>query len=111
MILQSLFENRPIDPGPGLIIHMGNARAHISRKAFTFCLENHLGMALHPTYSPDLALSDFFLFGHVKHARERAGFPSEETLLAIIQSRVSDLPIDTLMALFVKWVKWLRTVT
>jgi hypothetical protein len=31
-----------------------------------FCEENELRLAPHPPYSPDLELSDFFLFGYVK---------------------------------------------
>jgi hypothetical protein len=67
-------------------------------------------MASHPPYSPDLAPPDFFLLRYVKHAIERAEFPSEKTLLAAIQSIASDLTIDTLTAVFAKWVERLRWV-
>jgi hypothetical protein len=70
-------------------------------------------MALHPANSPDLALSDFFLFGHVKQALEEAKFPSDETLLAAIQSVVSDLTVNTLRAFFANWVermKWMKWI-
>jgi hypothetical protein len=65
-------------------------------------------MASHPSYSSDLAPSDFLLFEHVKHVIEGAEFPSEETLLAAIQSIVSDLTIDTLKVVFAKWAERLR---
>jgi hypothetical protein len=45
-----------------------------------------------------------------KHTIEGAEFPSEETLLAAIQSIVSDLAIDTLTAVFAKWVDRLKWV-
>jgi histone-lysine N-methyltransferase SETMAR len=102
MILQLLFENRSTAPGMSLLIHARNAWSHTIRKILKFCRENRLGMAPHPPYSPDLASSDFFLFEHVKHAIERAGFPSEETLLAEIPSIVSDLMIDLLTEIFAK---------
>jgi transposase len=101
-ILQSLLENRPTGPGPSLIIHADNARPHTARQILKICQENRLGITPHPSYSPDLTLSDFFLFGHVNHAIERIGFPSEEILLAAIQSIVLDLTIDTLTAIFAK---------
>jgi hypothetical protein len=61
-------------------------------------------------YSPDLAPSDFFLFGYVKYARECVEFPSEEILLAAIQSIVSDLMIDILTAVFATRIERLRWV-
>jgi histone-lysine N-methyltransferase SETMAR len=73
-----------------------------------FCRENRLEMAPHPPYSPDLAPSDFVLFGYVKYVIEIAEFPSEETLLVAIQRALSDLTGDTLKAVFAKWVERLN---
>jgi histone-lysine N-methyltransferase SETMAR len=109
-ILQLLLESRSTGRGPGLIIHADNARSHTARKTFKFCRENRLEIAPHPPYSPDLALSDFFLFGHVKHALEGAEFSSEETLLAAILRVLSDLTGDILRAVFAKWVEQLNLV-
>jgi hypothetical protein len=67
-------------------------------------------MAPHLPYSPDLAPYDFFLFGHFKHVPEGAEFLSNETLLAAIQRALSDLTRDTLRAVFVKWVEWLKWI-
>jgi hypothetical protein len=71
---------------------------------------NCLNISPHPPYSPDLAPSDFFLFGHVKHALERDEFPSEEALLTAIHSVLSNLTGDTLRAVFAKWIEWLNWV-
>jgi histone-lysine N-methyltransferase SETMAR len=101
-ILQPLLESRSTWRGPDLIIHADNARPHTAQKIFKFCREKRLEMAPHLPYSPDLAPSDFFLFGHVKHVLDGAEFPSEETLLAAIQRVLSDLTGDTLRAVFVK---------
>jgi hypothetical protein len=65
-------------------------------------------MTPHPPDSYDFAPSDFFLFGHVKHVIEGADFLSEETLLAAIQSIVSDLTTDAVTAFFAKWIERLR---
>jgi histone-lysine N-methyltransferase SETMAR len=105
-ILQTLLESRSTVRGPGLIIHADNASSHAARKTLKFCRENRLEMAPHPPYSPDLAPSDFFLFGHVKHVLERIEFPLEETLLVAIQRVLSDLTGDTVRAVFAKWVEW-----
>jgi hypothetical protein len=75
-----------------------------------FARENHLGIAPHPSYSPDLAPSDFFLFGHVKHALDGVEFPSEENLLAAIHSGLSNLTGDTLRAVFAKSIEQLNWI-
>jgi histone-lysine N-methyltransferase SETMAR len=109
-ILQPLLENHSTGRGLSLIIHADSARPHTARKTFKFCRDNRLEMAPHPSYSPDLAPSDFFLFRHVKYVLEGAEFPSEETLLAAIQRILSDLTYDTLRTIFAKWVEWLNWV-
>jgi hypothetical protein len=86
------------------MIHADNARTHTARKILNFFRKNHLGIAPHQPYSPYLAPSDFFFFGHVKHALEGAEFPSEEDLLAAIHSVLSNLTGYTLTAVFAKWV-------
>jgi hypothetical protein len=69
-ILQHLLESRSTGPGSGLIIHADNARLHTTQRTLKFCRENRLEIVPHPPYSPNLAPSDFFLFGHVKRALE-----------------------------------------
>jgi histone-lysine N-methyltransferase SETMAR len=107
-ILQSLLESRSTGRGPDLIIHADNARPHTIRKIFEFCQENRLEMAPYPPYSPNLALSDFFLFERVEDILEGAEFPSEGILLAAIQRASSDLTGDILRAVFAKWVERLN---
>jgi transposase len=67
-----------------LVAHADNARAHTAQKRRTFCEENGLRFALHPAYSPDLAPSDFFLFGYVKERLKGIVFLSYEKLLDAI---------------------------
>jgi histone-lysine N-methyltransferase SETMAR len=110
IILRSILEDRSSGPGAGLMIHADNTKPHTARKILNFFRENHLGIALHPPYSPDLQPSDSFLFGHVKHVLEGAEFPWEEVLLAPIQPVLSHLTSDTLRAVFTKWVEWLNWI-
>jgi hypothetical protein len=83
---------------------------HTAQRTLKFCRENRLEIAPHPPYSPDLAPSDFFLFGHVKHALEGDEFSSEEAFLAAIHSVSSNLTGDTLRAIFVQWIERLNWV-
>jgi histone-lysine N-methyltransferase SETMAR len=109
-ILQPLLESRSIGPGSGLIIHADNGRPHTAQRTLKFCRDNRLEIAPYPRYSPDLAPSDFFLFGYVQHALEGDEFPSEEALLAAIHSVPSNLTGDTLRAVFAKWIERLNWI-
>jgi hypothetical protein len=60
--------------------------------------------AHHPPYSPDLAPSDFLLFGYVKGKQMgyRAETPSE--LLVRIWVILAEIPRETLNAVFLEWI-------
>jgi histone-lysine N-methyltransferase SETMAR len=79
-LLTELLPLRPQVDGTIPVIHADNARSHIARKFRAFCEENLLRLAVQPVYSPDLAPSDFFLFGHIKHCLRGIAFPSREEL-------------------------------
>jgi hypothetical protein len=63
--------------------------------------------APHSPYSPDLAPSDSFLFGHVKGKLMgyRAETPSE--LLVCIRVIMAEIPRETLNTVFLEWMEWL----
>jgi histone-lysine N-methyltransferase SETMAR len=110
-LLQPLLESLSTGPGSGLIIHADNARPHTAQKTLKFCRDNRLEIAPHQPYSPDLAPSDFLLFGHVKYPLEGDEFLLEEALLATIHSVLSNLTGDTLRAIFAKWIERVNWVT
>jgi transposase len=83
-ILTALTQLQSEDDGRKLVVHVDNARAHTDQKCRTFYEENGLRLAPHLPYSPDLAPSDFFLFGYVKERLEGMVFPSYEELLNTI---------------------------
>jgi hypothetical protein len=64
--------------------------------------------APHRPYSPDLAPSDFFPFGHVKGKlmRYRAEAPSE--LLVRILAILAEIQPETLNAVFLEWMEGLQ---
>jgi hypothetical protein len=75
------------------------------------CEENRLRLAVHPSYSPDLAPSDFFLFGYIKHCLQGIPFPSSEELFAVIHEIVGAIPQPTLEDMFQPWMKRLDWVS
>jgi phosphosulfolactate phosphohydrolase-like enzyme len=44
--------------------------------------ENAMARAHHPPHSPDLALSDFYLVGYIKHCLRGHSFESVDELLS-----------------------------
>jgi histone-lysine N-methyltransferase SETMAR len=63
---------------------MDNASPHGSKQTTDFLSSLRLISAPHPPYSPDLAPSDFYLFGKVKHLLMGNKFESTEAILQAI---------------------------
>jgi histone-lysine N-methyltransferase SETMAR len=59
----------------GVLLHHDNARTHTARATQERVQELQWGLLEHPTYSPDLAPSDFHLFGPLKN---HLGFVDDE---------------------------------
>jgi histone-lysine N-methyltransferase SETMAR len=95
-IFTELLPFRPQIDGRRLVIHADNAKSHTTRKCRAFCQENRLRLAVHPPYSPDLAPSDFFLFGHIKHYLQGIAFPLHEESLAAIHEILGAIARPTL---------------
>jgi histone-lysine N-methyltransferase SETMAR len=49
-----------------LIVHADNARPHTAKMTSQSMEQNSMQRAAHPPHSPDLAPSDFYLFGYAK---------------------------------------------
>jgi hypothetical protein len=75
------------------------------------CDENRLRLAVHPPYSPDLAPSDFFLFGHIKSCLQEIAFLSREDLPAAIYEIVGAILQPTLEDVFRHWMERLEWVS
>jgi histone-lysine N-methyltransferase SETMAR len=63
-----------------LLVHADNARPHTAKLSTQSLNENRMKSVPHPPYSPDLAPSDFFLFGmsrdvsQASHSRMQINF-------------------------------------
>jgi transposase len=73
-----------------------------------FIALNQMKQTHHPPYSPDLAPADFFLFGYVK--RKLMGYHAESPseLLICIRVILSEIPRETLYAVFLEWMERLQ---
>jgi transposase len=110
-ILTELIQLRPQAGERNLVIHADNPSAHTAQECLTSCAENGLQLATHPPYSPDLAPSDFFLFGYVKNRLQGIVFASREELLAGISQVLDDIPPEALPRVFEHWIERLQLVS
>jgi hypothetical protein len=74
-------------------------------KTPSFLRRESAALAAHPPYSPDVASSDFVLFGHIKHCLQGIAFPPREELLAAIHEIVGTIPRPTLEDVFRHWME------
>jgi hypothetical protein len=91
-----------------LVIHVDNVRRRVSTRVKRYMEEHSLRTALHPPYSPDLALSDFFL-GYVKRALQGSEFQTVEALLVAVVGILTAIPTETLISTFHEWVRSVQT--
>jgi histone-lysine N-methyltransferase SETMAR len=109
-VLTALVSLRPKGGERKLAIHADNSRA-VGIKTVSPLCQNGLGLATHPPYSPDIAPSDFLLFGHVKHCLQRMGFASHEEVFTAIGEIVTDIPKEILHLVFDHWMERLEWVS
>jgi hypothetical protein len=64
----------------------------------------------HPAYSPDLAPSDFFLFGTVKTQLQNDKIQSRKDLILTIRAIFDEIPKDPLNYVYVSWITRLKWV-
>jgi len=94
----------------GYLIHLENAAAHNSRSS-NECLEaTNARRVPHPAYSPDLAPSDFFLFGFLKEKFRRIAHPDDEDLISRGQAIFNEIRESVLILVDMTWIKRFRWV-
>jgi hypothetical protein len=93
-----------------LRVHLDNCRVHFSKGAEQFFEANDIRCIPHPSYSQDLALSDFWRFWHIKTALAGAKFDEPEQLLNAVTEFLNTISVEELKAVFDEWVERVRWV-
>jgi histone-lysine N-methyltransferase SETMAR len=93
-----------------LMIHMDNAPCHKSRKTRTDLKNAKLVLLPHPPYSPDLAPSDFFLFGFLKRRLKGVSCSTSEEILQKAREIMDHISRDTRLRVFHEWIWRLETI-
>jgi hypothetical protein len=91
-----------------LWVHSDNAWPHTAKMSRDYIGLNRMKQAPPPRYSPDLAPSDFFLFGDVKG--KLVGYCAETPSQFLVHIRVilTAIPRETLKAVFLEWIERLQ---
>jgi histone-lysine N-methyltransferase SETMAR len=68
-----------------MIFHHSNARPHTSLRTREDITKLQWTVLSHPPYSPDLAPSDYHLFGHLKDAIRGKRFEDDEEVITEVK--------------------------
>jgi hypothetical protein len=90
------------------IIHADNTGLHVVKCVTEDMDHNSLKRAGHPPYSPDIAPSNFCLFGYIKHQLQGHEFTEEAELISAISEILNQIPTDTLVNIFDDWMRMLQ---
>jgi hypothetical protein len=88
-----------------MIIHADNADPHVAKCATEDMDYKSLKRAAHPPYSPDLAPSDFYLCGCVKHQLQGHEVTEGVERVSAISEILNQIPTDTLTNVFDDWMR------
>jgi hypothetical protein len=106
--IQSAFPEIPVpyqdDRRRHFVILADNARLYCTKMAAQVLHHNSPARALHPPYSPDLALSCFWLFGHLKGVLQRNSCDEPAQLLSANHEILRRVDRETLDAVFQEWM-------
>lgn len=91
----------------GFFLHMDNARPHLVHEKLK---ELGIKRLEHPPYSPDLAPSDFFLFGYLKKLLEGEEFDSEIELFDRVTEILKEISKSVLKSVYDEWMNRLLIV-
>jgi histone-lysine N-methyltransferase SETMAR len=87
-----------------LLVHADLARPHIAKLSTQCFNENRMKSVPYYPYSPDLASSDFHLFGYVKSCLAGLWFEDADQLLAAVENVLEGIEKVTLQAVFLEWM-------
>jgi histone-lysine N-methyltransferase SETMAR len=94
------------DARRNVVLHFGNSSPHTATATATvsFLSSHRTKRAPHPPFSPELAPSDFSLFGKLKMALNGTEFEHEHELLDGVMEVFNGITLDELESAFEEWM-------
>lgn len=105
VLAQTLSEYQLLTNRKKALIHLDNCRVHNSKKSKQWFDENRVQRIPHPPYSPDLAPSDYFLFGYLKDQLVNVILDGPEQLEAALTEMIREIPRDIMDNVFNSWIE------
>jgi len=94
--------------GCNFFLHMDNARHHHANRAKTWLEEHGATIMQHPPYSPDLAPSDFWLFGFLKGKLSGKSYSTRDELEAAVVGILHTLKPSDFRRVYNEWIRRLE---
>ena len=107
---EAVHQTRPRMGLRGLKLHWDNARPHMSIRTRNVLGDAKMEILPHPPYSPDLAPSDFFLFGYIKAKLRGTKFSDRTELLVAVREILLSIETSVLESTFSEWERRLNIV-
>lgn len=86
-------------------LHLDNCRVHNSKVSLEKTEAAGFKRAPHPPYSPDIAPSDFFLFGYTKFKLKGCKFEDKSDLIEKIYEILNKISLEKRKAVFEAWIE------
>ena len=102
-VLAAVAERRPRIRHRGLLLHHDNAAAHRAAATQDFLKVERVQQLEHPSYSPDLAPCDFFVFPFVKSKLRRMRFDTPDLAVKAFLAYIEAIPQSEWASMFQKW--------
>jgi histone-lysine N-methyltransferase SETMAR len=93
-----------------LLVHMDNAPCHKAKTTRDQLKDAKIIILPQPPYSPDLAPSDFFLFGFLKQRLKGKECSTSKEILKEAEKVMDSIPRRTRLRVFHEWIWRLQTV-
>lgn len=104
-LVSKKFDIWPNSFGKKIWLHLDNCRVHNSELITNEIEKSPFKRPPHPPYSPDLAPSDFYLFGNVKRKLEGHSFKSREDLFEKLLEILNEISKEERFKAFEEWKK------
>ena len=104
-------KTRPLMGASKMTLHWDNARPHKSAIATAAIRRIKMSQLPHPPYSPDLAPSDFYLFGEIKRRLAGKKLTTRDQLLEEIKAETKKISKETLEKVYDELIERLTAVS
>jgi len=93
-----------------MLVHFDNAKPHTAKATTERMKQLRMKRTPQPPYSPDIAPSDFFLFGWLKEQLTHHQIADEDGLFEAVDEILGTLSVETIRSVFHEWIRRLERV-